>query len=69
MGDRTAVNAGLGFSDVFNGRTARHQTLEVRVEANHWFSSNVAVVLSGAYQHIKHTPDAGLYTAGIRWRY
>lgn len=69
MGDRTAINAGLGYSDVFNGRTARNETLEFRLEANHWFSPHVAGVISGAYQHIKHTPDAALYTVGLRWMY
>lgn len=69
VAERTAVNAGLGYSDAFNGRTTRNQTLEFKVEANHWFSSAVAGVLSAAYQQIKRTPDAALYTAGLRWTF
>ena len=69
VADRTAVNAGLGFSDAFNGRSTRNPTLEFRLEANHWFSSAVAGVISAAYQQIKRTPDAALYTAGLRWTF
>ena len=69
VADRTAVNAGLGFADAFNGRTTRNPTLEFRVEANHWLSPNVAGVVSAAYRQIKRMPDAALYTVGLRWTY
>jgi hypothetical protein len=69
LSNQTAVNASLGFADAFNGRTTRNPTLEFRVEANHWFSPEVAGVLSAAYQQIKRMPDAALYTAGLRWAF
>ena len=69
VADRTAVNAGLGFADAFNGRTTRNPTLEYRVEANHWLSDNMAGVISAAYRQIKRMPDAAVYTIGLRWTY
>jgi hypothetical protein len=67
--DRTAINAGLGYTDAFNGRTTRNETIEYRIEANHWFAPTLAGVVSGAYRQIKRLPDAGVYTIGLRWTY
>lgn len=65
----TAINAGMGFSDAFNGRTTRNPTVEYRIEANHWFNPGFAGVVSAAYHQIKRTPDAALYTVGLRWAF
>lgn len=69
MGSQTAVNAGIGYSDPFDRQLARNSIIEYRVEANHWFNSTLAGVIAGAYQQIKDSPDAAVYSIGLRWRY
>jgi len=69
VGSQTAINAGIGYSDPFDRQLARNATVEYRVEANHWFNSQLAGVIAGAYHQIKDAPDAAVYSVGIRWRY
>ncbi len=69
MGERTAVNAGIGYADSFDSRTARNDTIDFRVEASHWLNRNLAGIVSGSYHQIKDAPDAILYTIGLRWLY
>jgi len=60
----TAINAGLTYRAPFPGNS---KTLQYRLEANHWFSSELAGVVSISYNQISHSPDTMLYTAGLRW--
>jgi hypothetical protein len=67
--DRTAINAGLIFTDAFNGASVRNPTLSFRIEGNHWFANNVAGVISAAYQQVKQMPDSSLFSVGLRWTF
>ncbi len=69
VGSQTAINAGIGYSDPFDNQLARNATVEYRVEANHWFTPQLAGVIAGAYHQIKDTPDAAVYSIGLRLRY
>lgn len=64
VGAVTAINLGLSYRDAFRGNRA---TLQYRAEANHWFSSDFAGVVSASYNQIKNAPDTLLFTAGVRW--
>ncbi len=66
---RTALNAGLGFSDAFDQDNARGQVVRASLEANHWFSAEVAGVVSASYAHVRKAPDSITYTAGLRWAF
>lgn len=66
---RSAFDAGIGYTDAFNGGSYRNQTVEFRLAANHWFTPQVAGVASVAYRQIKRLPDASVYTAGLRWAF
>jgi hypothetical protein len=69
VGEHTAINAGIGFSDAFDNSDARNQVLRYSVEANHWFSRGVAGVASASYHQIKDAPDAVVYTLGLRFAF
>jgi hypothetical protein len=69
VGTRSAVNGGIGFSDAFGRNHARAQVLRYYGEANHWFSHDLAGVVSLSYRQIKESPDAISYTAGLRWAF
>jgi hypothetical protein len=65
-GRHTAINAGIGFSDAFSDGASQTRYY---VEANHWFSHDLAGVLSAAYKQISKSPDAVAYTFGLRWAF
>lgn len=69
VGTRTAINAGLGYVDSFERDDTSAQVLRYAVEGNHWFSRDLAGVLTVAYRQIKAAPDAVSYTAGLRWAF
>lgn len=69
VASRTAVDASLGYSDAFSGRTTRNQRLEFRLQGSHAFTPRLTGVLSIAYQQIKREPDGMLYTGGVRWMF
>jgi hypothetical protein len=64
---RTAINAGVAYTDAFDRQNTRAQAWRFYAEANHWFSSDFAGVLSLSYRQLKASPDAISYTAGVRW--
>ena len=66
LGDVTAINAGLAYRANFRGNKT---TLQYRLEANHWFSSGFAGVVSASYNQVNKAPDTLLYTAGLRWAF
>lgn len=65
VGEVTALNAGINYTDSFGGRD--RQTILYRVEATHWLSAKAALVGSAGYKQIKSSPDAIAYTLGLRW--
>lgn len=69
VGVRTAINAGIGFSDAFDSANTDAQVLRFFAEANHWFSSDLAGVVSVSYRQIRAASDALSYTAGLRWAF
>lgn len=66
VGEYTAVNAGISYSDPFKGGNS---LMRFYVEANHWFSRDIAGVLSAGYKQIEKSPDAVSYTFGLRWAF
>ena len=64
MGTMTAINAGLAYRNAFRGNQT---TLQYRIEASHWVSSDFAAVVSASYNQISKAPDTLLYTVGVRW--
>jgi hypothetical protein len=69
VGPRTAINAGLGYTDSFDSGITSAQALRYSVEANHWFSRDIAGVVSVSYRQVKQAPDSVSYTAGLRWAF
>lgn len=65
----TAIDAGIGYSDTFENRNRSGRELRYYVAANHWFSSDLAGVVSAAYRQIRSAPDMVSYTAGLRWAF
>lgn len=65
----TSLNAGLGYSDSFERENVSAQVLRYYIEANHWFSRDLAGVVGFAYRQIKAAPDALSYSAGLRWAF
>jgi hypothetical protein len=66
LGRVTALNAGISYSDAFKDGAS---LTRYYVEANHWFSRDIAGVLSAAYKQIGKSPDAVAYTFGLRWAF
>jgi hypothetical protein len=66
MGRSTALNAGISYSDPFKDGSS---LMRYYVEANHWFSRELAGVISASYKQIQKSPDAVSYTAGLRWAF
>jgi hypothetical protein len=66
VGRRTAINAGISYADAFKDGAS---LTRYYVEANHWFSRELAGVLSASYKQIQKSPDAVSYTAGLRWAF
>jgi hypothetical protein len=66
LGRSTAVNAGVGYTDPFEGGNS---LLRYYVEGNHWFSRELAGVISVSYKQFNKAPDALSYTAGLRWTF
>jgi hypothetical protein len=69
LGARTALDAGLGFTDSFEDPPAGAQVVSYRAAVNHWFSGDLAGVLGVAYRQIKAAPDAIRYSAALRWAF
>ncbi len=69
VGRQTAIDAGIGYVDSFERKNPSAQVLGFHVGANHWFSRDLAGVLSVAYRQIKAAPDGIAYTAGLRWAF
>lgn len=69
VGARTAINAGIGYSDAFESENTSAQVLRYFAEANHWFSRDLAGVVSVNYRQIRAASDALSYTAGLRWAF
>ena len=68
LGERSAANLGLGYSDGFGGGDYRDRTLQYHLEVNHWFTPVVAGVIGGHYSQIVGAPDYVTYSLGFRWR-
>lgn len=66
VGRRTAVNAGLGFTDAFSKSNVRAKAWRYQVELNHWFSGDLAGVATLGYKQLKSSPDAVSFTLGVR---
>lgn len=65
FGSDTAITYRLDYSrPITNGQV--NPTLRYKVQANHWFTSRLAGVVSFTYCQIAHAPDELLYTAGVR---
>lgn len=69
VGRQTSINAGIGYSDAFDEDIPRNQGVRYYAEANHWFSRDVAGVLSAAYRQIKQAPDSVSFGLGLRWAF
>jgi hypothetical protein len=66
VGRATALNAGISYTDAFKDGAS---LTRYYVEANHWFSRELAGVISASYKQIQKSPDAVSYTAGLRWAF
>lgn len=69
LGRQTAANLGLAYSDAFDSDTSGHQVLRYFAEVNHWFSRDLAGVVSASYRQVKQSPDSVSFTAGLRWAF
>ena len=66
MGRSTAVNLGVSYTDAFRDGSSLWRYY---AEANHWFSRELAGVISASYKQIQKSPDAVSYSAGLRWTF
>jgi hypothetical protein len=67
IGSRTAVNLGVSYSQAFDNNDDRAKILRPAAELNHWFSRDLAGVVSVAYKEVSRSPDAISYSLGLRW--
>lgn len=67
VGSRTAVNLSIGFADGFDRENVRADMMRYAAELNHWFSRDVAGVVSVSYRQLKSSPDPVSYSLGLRW--
>lgn len=67
LGTRTAANLSIGYADGFDREHVRADVVRYAAEVNHWFSRDVAGVVSVSYRQLKSSADPISYSLGLRW--